>query len=123
MGRRIALGQSSRSTAIVTSPESLEEKVDILTKQIDTLTMAFSEIRCEIIKRKKPKCVGNVNKDGIPIGQPLIGTSTKGGVQVMYVASDGYYIGTIKYDSLSAAAEATSGVRRSGWTYWKLPDG
>ena len=36
---------------------------------------------------------------------------------------DGYYIDNVKYYSLSAAAEAVSGVRRSGWTFWKLVDG
>ena len=44
----------------------------------------------------------------------------------MYVLSikhDRYYIGTTGYDSLSSAAEAASGVRRSGWTFWKMPDG
>jgi hypothetical protein len=41
----------------------------------------------------------------------------------MEVEIDGYRIGNFKYASLSAAAEVVSGVRRSGWVFWKLPSG
>jgi hypothetical protein len=64
-----------------------------------------------------------LNKDGIPVAMPLFGESTKGGKSFLTVHQDRYKIGDKEYDSLSAAAEAVSGVRRSGWTFWKTPEG
>ena len=64
-----------------------------------------------------------INKDDLPVGLSLTGTSMRGGFQVLDIKEDGYYIGPYRYDSLSSAAEAVSGVRRSGWTFWRLSDG
>ena len=63
------------------------------------------------------------NRDGIPLYISLLG-STRFGPRILYVAEDGYYLGNVSYLSLSAAAEAASGIiRKSGWVFWKLPDG
>lgn len=131
MGKKIALGQglAAVATAVVPEPLSLEEKVSLLTKQVEDLTKAFNAVnRVQLKERRHQDAHDNnplqsLNKDSIPVGLSLVGTSTRGGTHVLTVYADGYYIGSLKYDSLSAAAEAASGVRRSGWTYWKMPDG
>jgi hypothetical protein len=65
-----------------------------------------------------------LNKDGVPIGIECWGTTENSPyMQIMTVEIDGYRIGNSKYGSLSAAAEVVSGVRRSGWVFWKLPTG
>jgi hypothetical protein len=74
--------------------------------------------------------LGNINKpvessetkNRVPVGTTLIG-KTKNLTFFLTTTEDGYNVGTTKYDSLSAAAEAVSGCRRSGWTFWKLDDG
>lgn len=130
MGKKIALASASSScAAIVTSPQTLEEKIEALTTQVDNITAAFHLINSAHIEDERQSEVfddlltGDISRDGIPIGISLVGQSVRGGIHVLTVGTDGYYIGIIKYDSLSAAAEAASGVRRSGWTYWKMPGG
>lgn len=61
------------------------------------------------------------NKDGIPINSTYIGYSRKGDIpSILTVDENGsYYVNDKKFDSLSAAAEYVSGVRRSGWTFWR----
>ncbi len=131
MGKKIALGATVGNTdsAIVAQSLTLEERVYALARQVEDLTRAFNNINSIRVKDKRQQEIydnfplHHANKDGIPIGLSLIGVSMRGGIHVLTVTADGYYIGTAKYDSLSASAEAASGVRRSGWTYWKLPDG
>lgn len=127
MGRRkIALGTALPShMAVVTGPRTLEEKVASLQRQIEELTRAFNmshrKDRREVDMKRNTDA--NTNKDGLTIGSTLFGMSTRGGIHSLTVNKDGYYLGRMKYDSLSAAAEASSGIRRSGWSFWKLPDG
>jgi hypothetical protein len=130
MGQKIALGaELPTGVAMVAAPSTIEERVSILQKQVEELTKAFHVVNSLRIKDKrqqdayKESPLVNANKDGIPIGISLLGSSTRGGIHVLTIKIDGYYIGITKYESLSAAAESVSGVRRSGWTYWKLPDG
>jgi hypothetical protein len=130
MGKKIALGSAMLdSTAIISNnPISLEERVIILQQQVEDLIKAFHIINGVNVKDSRRREIHeidtvNTNKDGIPIGISLMGASIKGGIRVLTVNNDGYYIGITKYESLSAAAEAVSGTRRSGWTYWKIPDG
>jgi hypothetical protein len=130
MGEKIALGAAAKSTvAVMDETITLEERVKALQRQVEDLVKAFHTINSIRIKDKRQQEVydnpylANANKDGIPIGLSLLGTSVKGGIHVLTINADGYYIGITRFDSLSAAAEAVSGVRRSGWTYWKLPDG
>ena len=69
----------------------------------------------ETVKAKKSDSV-------LPEGTVLHGT-TKGLSFFLQVRDSGFWVNNMKYDSLSAAAEGISGVRRSGWTFWKFPDG
>lgn len=138
MGKKIALGTALEQvgTAIVEKPATLEERVAALQRHLEELTVAFHAVNSIRIKDKRqseaqtihstPSMLPdnkNTNYDGIPIGMSLLGISTRGGIHVLTVKTDGYYIGIRKFETLSAAAEFSSGVRRSGWTFWKLPDG
>ena len=71
-----------------------------------------------------PALEPGVNKDGIPVGTLCIGATEKSHfLFYLTVEAEGYAVGSQKFASLSAAAEAASLVRRSGWTFWKLLDG
>lgn len=113
---------------IIAEPITVEERMNLLDERLTSLTKAFNAVNSAIVKDSRQQAeydkTGNyANKDGIPIGISLLGQSTRGGTHVLSVKHNGYYIGTMEYDSLSAAAEASSGVRRSGWTFWRMPDG
>ncbi len=107
---------------------SLEQRVSFLTSSMDSMftivkglgdkldTNRNKDIEALIEKKKKE------NKVEIPEGTVLTGT-TKGLNYFMHIKEGGFYVGITRYESLSAAAEGVSGVRRSGWTFWKLPDG
>lgn len=130
MGTKIPLGAAApASVAVMGTPQTLEEKVEALALQVAELMKAFNVINSTRMKDKRQQQIYDefpmmdANKDGIPIGVSLVGSSERGGIKVLTINPDGYYIGNKKFDSLSAAAEAASGVRRSGWTFWKLPDG
>ena len=129
MGQKIELGKShDLGKAVLTEPTTINERVALLEDRITSLTKAFNAVNSAIVKDGRQQgeynLLGNkANKDGILIGVSLLGNSTRGGTHVLSVKHDRYYIGATGYDSLSAAAEAASGVRRSGWTYWKMPDG
>lgn len=132
MGNKVPLGAAApASMAVVDLPQSLEEQVAALRKQLEHLTAAFHAVNSVRIKDKRQQGIyaefgeffDDTNKDGIPVGMSLLGQSARGGMHILTVDKTNYRIGKTPYDSLSAAAEASSGVRRSGWTFWKLPDG
>lgn len=108
--------------------EALEKRVFHLTNALDSLFTMFKELRdgvsreadtriSRIIEKKRKE-----NKVEVPEGTVLTG-KTKGLSYFLQVREGGFYVGITRYDSLSAAAEGVSGVRRSGWTFWRLPDG
>lgn len=129
MGQKIELGKAhSINVGMISEPSTIEEKVVLLEDRITELTKSFNAINSNMVKdsrqcTKHSNIGSRINKDGLPIGMSLLGNSTQGGTHVLSIKHDKYYIGIIGYDSLSAAAEAVSGVRRSGWTFWKTPDG
>lgn len=130
MGKRIALGKAMNAgTALVAEPQELtiEEKITALQRQVEELTKAFNIVNTLRLKDKRSfghiEYQEEVNKDGIPLGLILLGNSMRGGTSVLNVYPEGYYIGNNQFDSLSAAAEYVSGVRRSGWTFWRMPNG
>lgn len=107
---------------------SLEQRVSFLTSSMDSVFTMVKKLGDKIdtnrnrdigalIEKKKKE-----NKVEIPEGTILTGT-TKGLNYFMHIKDGGFYVGITRYESLSAAAEGVSGVRRSGWTFWKLPDG
>lgn len=129
MGKPVPLGKPLpvRGVAESVEPTTIEEKFAILQYQIDQLAEqvnAVSRQRYEDSRTRTNAGQENgKNKDGLEFGTTLLGYSKRGGMHVLDVCPDGYYIGARKFDSLSAAAEAASGMRRSGWVYWTYPDG
>lgn len=127
----IALGKAcSVSLGVITRPVSTEERLSTIEKWLVELTTAFNMVNSSRLKDKrtvdksdKQIITGDLNKDGIEVGSSFIGESQNAGIFVLTVRANGYYVGETPYASLSAAAEAVSGVRRSGWTFWKLMDG
>jgi len=123
--RLVPLGAAScEAQAVVATEATMEERIYALEKRINELTSMFNQINMLKMKEKRVAQDLNLdktglNKDGIPINISLVGHSTKFGTRFLLVLEDGYVFAGQKYDSLSAAAEAASGVRRSGWTYWK----
>jgi hypothetical protein len=123
MGQKIELGRAHNvGTGIISEPKTLDEQIKLLKERVETLTKAFNAVNSTIIKEGRNQDT-SINKDGIPIDTSLIGESMRGGIHVLSVKPDKYYIGISGYESLSAAAEAASRVRRSGWTFWKMPNG
>lgn len=130
--KQIALGKGvpRSGVAVTKDPQTLEERISLLEEKIHAMTVAFHATR-NLLKQKQvveeindevfgeePK-----NKDGLPLNTTLIGISKD--VPYILIINDigEYLVGNTKHASLSSAAEAVSGVRRSGWTFWKLPDG
>ena len=120
MGNKIELGNTHGvATCIIAQPCTVEERLDSLEKKMSLLVQTFRNNNKNSFRSKNP----HINKDGIPINTSLVGQSARGGLHVLSVKPDKYYIGTSGYDSLSSAAEASSGVRRSGWIFWKTLNG
>lgn len=127
MGKKLVLGEAADSgSGVVVKPKTLEERLIVLERKVDLIAKAFQTVKDHVEgKRKEPhynEDLGDVNKDGIPLETNLMGT-TRGVSYVLIVREDGYYVGIRPYPSLSAAALGVSGSRRSGWTFWKVPDG
>lgn len=119
----VALGKAAAVEAgvgTIVKSETIEERLATLEAKIGLLIEATASSG----KKSMPKCDvdPDVNKDGIPFHLNLIGV-TRGVPYVLTVMQDAYYIGNRPYATLSAAAKAVSGVRRSGWIFWRLPDG
>lgn len=133
MSKKIALGQGVEKTYVGTvsteDPGPIEERLNLIEARMDTIANWIGSLEghsAAIVPTPAP--VDNPNKDGLPIGLALVGT-TKGVQHVLVTGQDTYTVvplfdgPTHSYPSLSAAAEAVSGVRRSGWTFWKVEDG
>ena len=133
--RAVALGDDvADHVEAERDPQTLEERVHYLeqaakhhTISLDSLFALVKELknnnedkaeveqRDQVLEITKPD-----NK--IPVGTRLKGV-TKGTPFWFMVKDDGFYVGITKYGSLSAAAQGVSGVRRSGWSFWKFDDG
>lgn len=130
MDKHIALGQAPDKGigVVVDDPQTVECRIALLEEKLDAMTKAFLTARRALRKdtqyEEQQALDDNIiNKDGIPTNICLVGTS-QGVPYIMSIDAKGRYVvaGAI-YNSLSAAAEDVSGVRRSGWTFWKLMDG
>lgn len=118
-----------KSATIVQSPENIVERLAWLEARIAAMQEAFNITKTTLIKKENAEPTQNAyesiekNREGLPLNTCLIG-KTKGTPYVLTIWKDGkYYIGNKEFASLSAAAQHVSGVRRSGWAFWKLPDG
>jgi hypothetical protein len=126
-GKKIPLGAAARVPVAKTSDLEIGRRVEALEELMKTVfDVIGSESFANIVaasRKEEPKLLTNTNKDGIPIGMPLYGESQRGGLEVLTVLADCYELSGTPYQTLSAAAEATSGVRRSGWAFWRTPEG
>ncbi len=127
MGDKVALGRApvKAGKAIIVKPKSTEDRLSVLEDMVATLL----DLNSRLMNGEKPEESLNAynsmpkNRDGVPIGISLLGQS-RHGPRILSVTKSGYYVGPDEYQSLSAAAEAVSGiVRKSGWVFWKLPNG
>jgi hypothetical protein len=128
MKKALGLGKAPVKSGVAKTitPRTIEDRLTAIENMIASLAEINHKNMATITKQDEqlnayegiPR-----NKDGVPLHISLIG-STQFGPRILYVGDDGYYLGNEKYASLSAAAEATSGItRKSGWVFWKLPDG
>lgn len=124
MESKVTLGKAAEieaGTSALVLPETIEDRLSALEAKITIILRHFEEHReteREIQNTNDP----NVNKDGIPFHQNFVGV-THGVRYILTVRPDAYYVNHMPFPTLSAAALGVSGVRRSGWTFWRLPDG
>lgn len=138
MSKYIPLGTASpaksKGSMLSVSPGKLDDRtrIKILEEQVKAMSIVIAALKKKLKQQHNAydNCVAaaeggeNINKDGIPIGTLCIGTTEKSLFPCyLTVRKDHYTVGSVKFASLSAAAEAVSSVRRSGWTFWRLTDG
>jgi len=135
MEKKVALGSNATTpVGVIAKPESndIRGRLNVLEAKLDALNKAFFDIMKTPSNNAYAATplphVANPNMDGLPIGEVLEGMS-KGIIYLCRIERDRYDTFPVfgrplqKHASLSAAAEAVSGVRRSGWTFWKTGDG
>lgn len=128
MGKHLMLGSSSSGATELVQPDSIADRVELLEKKLEAMTKAFFAARRSLLKKNigEEDVAGldpNTNKDGLPYNTCYIGTS-QGIPYILTVNALGEYVVADKvFNTLSAAAQEVSGVRRSGWVFWKLLDG
>lgn len=135
----VALGEDLAEVEVVKiindQPQNTDEKVVMLEARIfdlgnalDSMFTMVKALQDDRHEERNNKLAGIIeakkkaNKVEIPEGTVLTG-KTKGLSYFLHVKDGGFYVGITRYDSLSAAAIGVSGVRRSGWMFWTLPDG
>jgi hypothetical protein len=107
--------KEKRAVGIIVQPVSLEERLGTLTKRVDELTKSFNAVHSSVVKNSHIPA-------NIPPGTLLFGKSGKKEA-ILVVTETGFFIGQTRYNSLSAAAKIVSGIRRSGWAFWKTANG
>lgn len=136
MDAAVALGDDSGLDCVEmeAAPRTVEERLTYLEQICKQHTISLDSLY-SIIKNLQ-SCPGNkqevaaidkqidANKSDnkIPDGTQLVGI-TQGIPYFCSVKDGGFWVGITKYDSLSSAAEGVSGVRRSGWAFWKFSTG
>ena len=132
--KELALGKGlpSEGVAEAQDPKDLtvEERLALLEEKYKAMSIAFNTQNKMLAKKEQENEVYTEvfgaqpkNHEGVPLNMSLIGI-TRGIPYILIVDEFGRYsVGNDEYQSLSAAAEAVSGVRRSGWTFWKTSDG
>lgn len=106
--------------------QELKTKVDAMAKMIYMLRQSNKVFKTkeELIQAQAEEDEA-VNKDGIPLNSCYVGITKKSEHPFILIVNENgeYVVGNDKFHSLSAAAEAVSGVRRSGWAFWSTLDG
>ena len=116
--KEAALGtifEERRTVGITAQPVTIEERLETLTRRVDELTKSFNAMHSSVVKNSRIPA-------NIPPGTLLFGKNGKK-ESILVVTETGFFIGQTRYNSLSAAAKIVSGIRRSGWAFWKTADG
>lgn len=127
----VAIVETEENTPITNTEKIavIEQRIYELTNSMDSLFTIVKNLRLTVeknnIENDRKIAEKEIKNKKIPVGVVLTGTTTKKGLcagitYFLTVREDGFYVGETKYPTLSAAAEAVSGVRRSGWSFWKL---
>lgn len=116
----------------IDKPLTTEEQLAELKLKMDSMSQMFFMLR-KMGKNKKKKEDSEkvlpdnplINKDGIPINTCFIGYTKNSPYPYILVINEKgeYTLGNKIFDTLSAAAEFVSGVKRSGWLFWKTLEG
>lgn len=135
MEEKYSLGLNKTINIEETSDKNLKEELASLNLKLQAVSVMFRSLRKRVCKRSslnnndphqhEDKNLDITNKDGIPLNTAYIGVTKNSKCPfILSVNHLGEYgVGNTKYSSLSSAAEAVSGVRRSGWSFWLLGDG
>lgn len=124
MGEKIELGKAiGTGVGMVSSPQTLNERILNLEKRIADLTAVFNEINNVRLKSKRQEEEYNDIYNSIPKGTRLLGKLVDGVTYFMITDTNGYFVGTQKYDSLSLAASEINKKPINGDTFWTLTDG
>lgn len=109
----------------------INEEIQELKTRIISLENTIEELKTKVVQVNKEKPL--INKDGIPVGLDIfsdvegIGTVTLEVLHRKYKVKkigDNEIIEGKKFNSLSAAAEAFSKIKRkSGWIFWRVESG
>lgn len=132
----VALGEEGPEVEVVEvapAPQTVEERVFAIERAVAQLAQSLDSIY-SILKKMRDKAaarkdfaisedIEKVKSDmKVPEGTVLIG-ETRGVPYYCEVKDGAFYVGVTQYLTLSAAAQGVSGVRRSGWTFWRLSGG
>ena len=105
---------------------AMEQSILQIGLSLDSLYSIIKELSKKINAKRDDVISDNIEKTKsemkIPEGTILVGV-TKGVPYYCKVKDGAFYVGVKRYDTLSAAAEAVSQVRRNGWTFWKICGG
>lgn len=132
----VALGDDTGSdnVEIEAAPRTVEERVlylEQISKQhtisLDSLFTIIKNLQNtpgnkQVAAEIDQQIDAHKSDNKIPVGTQLVGI-TKGIPYYCSVGQDGFWVGISKYNTLSAAAEGVSGVRRSGWAFWRFSTG
>lgn len=110
--------EAKRRLTLEERVEGLEARESSLVELVDHL---WAKVK-ELDRGKSNEPIKQSNDADIPDGTVLRGT-TQGRTYYLQVRRGKFWVGNTEYESLSSAAAGVSGVRRSGWTFWKLADG
>ena len=132
----VSLGEEGPEVEIAEvapQPQTQDERIDLIESRVNQLALSIDSIH-SIIKKLRDKAdakkdyaisekIEKVKSDmKIPEGTILVGI-TRGVSYYCEVKNGAFYVGITRYPTLSAAASGVSGIRRSGWTFWKLSGG
>jgi len=122
--------QKQKNIAVKANPINTQEEIEDLRFKLEAITEMFYALKKRFSKKGKSeknieKAEEVFNNDGIPLNSSFIGFTRNSSFPFILIVDENgtYKVGSKKFKSLSASAKFVSGVRRSGWTFWKLFDG